>query len=88
METVYNPAVEHGDEYITDYISLSREYHFQPPNRSDPTQAQPGSREKVRVMTERYRSGQPVHDPNDITCVDRRNGARIYHEILEQETTI
>lgn len=32
---------------------------FRPPNRSEPTQAQPGSNEKVRVMTERYLSGQP-----------------------------
>jgi hypothetical protein len=89
VETVYNvPAVEHRDENIMEYILQSREYHFQPPNRSEPTQAQPGSREKVRVMTERYRSGQPLHHPSDTACVDRRSGSRIYYETIDQETKI
>ena len=88
-ETVYNAAaVEHRDENIQDYILQSREYHFQPPNRSKPTQAQPGSREKVRVMTERYLSGQPLHHPSDTACVDRRSGSRIYYETIDQETKI
>ncbi len=52
-----------------DYISLSRMHQFRPPNRSEPTQAQPGSSEKVRVMTERYRTGQPLHHSSDATCV-------------------
>lgn len=51
-----------------DYISLSRNHQFRPPNRSEPTQAQPGSSEKVRVMTERYRTGQPLHHSSDATC--------------------
>jgi hypothetical protein len=89
VETVNNaPAVEHRDETIFDYILQSREYYFQPPNRSKPTHAQPGSREKVRVMTERYRSGQPLHHPSDTACIDRRSGSRIYYNKIDQETKI
>jgi len=69
-----------------DYIIESRENQFQPPNRPEPTQAQPGSSEKVQVMTERYLSGQALHHPSDSTCIDRRMGARIYYEIFNQET--
>ncbi len=50
-----------------DYVEQSRNYKFEPPNRSAPTQARPGSAQKLEVMAERYRSGQPLHDPNDET---------------------
>ena len=52
-----------------DYIAQSRDNQFQPPNQSPPTRAKPGSAEKLQVMAERYRSGQPLHHPNDETLV-------------------
>jgi hypothetical protein len=60
------------------YIEQSRDHQFEPPNLSAPTKAHPGSLEKVRVMAERYRAGQPLHDPNDVTCLDRRRIETIY----------
>ena len=81
-------TAEHEDEPLPDYISQSREYHFLPPNQSEPTQAQPGTKEKLQVMTERYRSGQPLHDPGDTACLDRRYFTRIYYQVLDQKTTI
>ena len=55
-----------------DYILQSRELRFQPPNQNKPTVAQPGSREKLLVMTERYRTGQALHHPRDANCLDQR----------------
>jgi hypothetical protein len=52
-----------------DYVALSRDHQFEPPNQSAPTQARPGSAQKLQVMAERYRSGQPLHHPNDETLV-------------------
>ena len=52
-----------------DYVAQSRDYQFEPPNQSAPTQARPGSAQKLQVMAERYRSGQPLHHPNDETLV-------------------
>ena len=52
-----------------DYAVESRDYRFEPPNQSAPTQARPGSAQKLQVMAERYRSGQPLHHPNDETFV-------------------
>lgn len=52
-----------------DYAAESRHYRFEPPNQSEPTPAQPGSPQKLQVMAERYRSGQPLHHPNDETLV-------------------
>ncbi len=53
------------------YILLSREQRFHPPNISVPTRARPGSQEKLRVLIERYRCGQPLHHPHDFACTDR-----------------
>ncbi len=64
-----------------DYILQGRLYQYQPPNQSTPTLAQPGSAAKLLVMTERHRSGQPIHDPGDaafITTVAAR-----FHRSLE-----
>ena len=52
-----------------DYVAQSRDYRFEPRNQSAPTQARPGSAEKLQVMAERYRSGQPLHHPDDETFV-------------------
>ena len=81
-------TAEHDNEFLPDDISQSRENHFQPPNQSEPTQAQPGTSEKLEVMTERYRSGQPLHNPRDTACLDRRYGSRFYYEIHDQKTKI
>ena len=54
------------------YVLQSREHEFQPPNQSEPTAARPGSKEKLVVMTERYRTGQSLHHPNDETCLHHR----------------
>jgi len=59
-----------------DYVIQSREHRFQPPNQTEPTLAKPGSTEKLRVMTERYRAGQPLHHPSDATCLYRRGRAK------------
>ena len=52
-----------------DYLVQSRDCQFEPPNQSAPTQARPGSAQKLQVMAERFRSGQPLHHPNDETLV-------------------
>ena len=51
------------------YVAQSRDYQFEPLNQSAPTQARPGSAQKLQVMAERYRSGQPLHHLNDETLV-------------------
>jgi hypothetical protein len=51
------------------YLAQSRDRQFEPPNHSVPTQARPGSTQKLHVMAERYRSGQPLHHPSDETLV-------------------
>ncbi len=61
-----------------DYILQSREYRFQPPNKNKPTAARPGSREKLLVMTERYRAGQALHHPDDETCLHHRERTNNY----------
>ncbi len=70
-----------------DYILQSREQQFQPPNQTEPTPAQPGSMEKLRVMTERYRSGQPLHHPSDASCLRRYGRARFYSMMFGPKTT-
>lgn len=55
-----------------DYILESRMQLFVPPNHSAPTQARPGSSEKLRVMVERYGSGQPLHHPGDANWLLRK----------------
>lgn len=40
-----------------DYVLQSREHGFQPPNQTEPTLAEPGSIEKLRVMTQRFCAG-------------------------------
>jgi hypothetical protein len=52
-----------------DYLVQSRDCQFKPPNQSSPTQARPGSAQKLQVMAERFRSGQPLHHPDDVTSV-------------------
>ena len=47
------------------YANESRSVGFEPPNESTPTQARPGSAHKLHIMAERYRFGQPLHDPED-----------------------
>ena len=47
------------------YANESRSVGFEPPNESTPTQARPGSAQKLHIMAERYRFGQPLHDPED-----------------------
>jgi hypothetical protein len=69
------------------YVLQSREYRFQPPNQTEPTLAKPGSIEKLLVMTERYRAGQPLHDPHDATCLDRRGRAKMSLEALHQRVS-
>ena len=49
------------------YVAQSRDCLFEPPNQSAPTQARPGSAQKLQIMAERFRSGQPLHHPNDET---------------------
>jgi hypothetical protein len=51
------------------YVAHSRDHQFEPPNQSAPTRALPGSAHKLQVMAERYRSGQPLHHPNDEALV-------------------
>ena len=57
------------DELDLNYVAHSRDHQFEPPNQSAPTQARPGSAQKLQVMAERYRSGQPLHHPYDETLV-------------------
>ena len=66
------------------YVMQSREYRFQPPNQTNPTPAKPGSVEKLRVMTERYRAGQPLHHPGDATFFYRRGNARTSLYMFQQ----
>lgn len=69
-----------------DYAAQSRGYEFEPPNRSEPTQARPGSAQKLQVMAERFRSGQPLHHPNDETLVSlpvRKAMWRAVHQIVD-----
>ena len=52
-----------------DYLAQSRDYRFEPRNQTVPTLARPGSAEKLRILAKRYRSGQPLHHPDDVTLV-------------------
>ncbi len=61
-----------SEQVQVDYVLKSRVPEFMPPNRSQATRAQPGSTEKLRVMTERYSTGQPLHHPRDATCLADR----------------
>ena len=72
-----------------DYALQSRESRFEPPNQTEATAAKPGSIEKLRVMAERYRAGQPLHHPSDATCLDHREraktlGNKIFHRIASR----
>ncbi len=62
-----------------DYVAQSRGHRFEPPNRSAPTQARPGSAQKLQVMAERYRSGQLLHHPKDEKLVALRSGKACLH---------
>ena len=59
------------------YFEQSRAQEFEPPNDASSTGAKPGSHEKIRVMAERYSSGQPLHHENDETFIVRLNGKRL-----------
>ena len=59
-----------------DYLLQSRESQFEPPNLTEATAAKPGSIEKLQVMAQRYRAGQPLHHPRDAKCFDHRGGFR------------
>lgn len=67
-----------------DYVLQSREHGFQPPNQTEPTLAEPGSIEKLRVMTQRCCAGQPLHDPNDATFFFRGGRARTSLDMFHQ----
>jgi hypothetical protein len=75
-----------GKMYM-DYVIQSREHRFQPPNQNKPTLAKPGSIEKLRVLTERYGAGQPLHHPSDATCLDRRERAKDYLKMFHQRVS-
>ena len=45
----------------------TRIYGYTPPMQADPTDAWPGSDEKVKILAERYRNGCPLHVPGDTT---------------------
>ncbi len=70
-----------------DYVLRSREYRFQPPNQARPTLARPGSTEKLRVMTERCRAGQPLHHPGDAKCLNDVQSAINYLRIVQQRSS-
>ena len=57
------------------YCEQSREQNFEPPNDASSTGANPGSLEKIRVMAERFRYGQPLHHENDETFISKLNNA-------------
>ena len=61
-----------------DYLLQSRERRFEPPNQTAATTAKPGSIEKLRVMAQRYRAGQPLHHPRDETCFAHRERKRTF----------
>ena len=65
-----------------DYVLESRENRFEPPNQTDATEAKPGSIEKLRVMAERYRAGQPLHHPSDATCLNHRERTKAFGNML------
>ena len=71
-------------EMRMDYVLQSREHLFQPPNQGEPTAAKPGSREKLLVMTERYRAGQALHHPHDETCLDHRERTNNFLNMLHR----
>ena len=52
-----------------EYLVQSRCQEFAPLPPSVPTQARPGSAHKLQVMAERYRCGQPLHNPSDATLL-------------------
>ena len=72
-----NDRNEGGNMYM-DYLLQSRESRFEPPNQTEATAAKPGSIEKLQVMAQRYRAGQPLHHPRDATCLDHRERAKTY----------
>jgi hypothetical protein len=61
-----------------DYLLQSRESQFEPPNLAEATAAKPGSIEKLQVMAQRYRAGQPLHHPRDAKCLDHRERANTF----------
>lgn len=46
-------------------------YNTMRPIPATPTDAEPGSPEKIRVMEERYRRGEHLHHPQDRTAFNR-----------------
>ena len=63
---VFDLLTNRGTE-SRDYVELSRDNEYEPPNFGGPTQARPGSLEKLTVMTERYCQGQQLHHPDDVS---------------------
>ena len=59
------------------YFEQSRAQEFEPLNDATPTHANPGSLEKIRVMTERFSSGQPLHHENDETFISKLDRKRL-----------
>ena len=55
-----------GEESL-DHVELSRDGKYEPPGAGRPTQARPGSAEKLYIMTKRYTSGQQIHHPDDVS---------------------
>lgn len=83
---IFDKGKQKGNPHM-DYVLQGRATQFRPPNQTEPTSAKPGSMEKLSVMAERYRAGQPLHDPNDATCFDRRGRARTILDIFHQRVS-
>ena len=62
---VFEQIVKHGNDA-----------GWEPPRESEPTNALPGSEEKIEVMAERLRRGETLLHPDDVKCyeeVDRKD---------------
>ena len=68
-----------------DYLLQSRDSRFEPPNQTEATTAKPGSIEKLRVMAERYRAGEPLHHSSDATYLDHREHATNYSSKISHQ---
>ena len=59
------------------FYEQSRAQKFEPPNKAASTGANPGSVEKIRVMAERFSTGQPIHHVNDETFISKLDRKRL-----------
>lgn len=42
------------------------EEYWESTKETTPTQAMPGSEEKIRILQQRYENGEPLHHPDDL----------------------